>query len=101
MIIHVESYKQLNFANSTIDSVEGKTKLRNLWTQNLQTFAISLNVNLPLTRSFLTAAAVSLSFGLNHKINPCEQLELLHSFVAYLTIVLADDLSDTDYIHSQ
>ncbi|KAL1797950.1 hypothetical protein ACET3X_004556 [Alternaria dauci] len=51
----------------------------------------SLNGTLPLTRSFLMAAAVSLSFGLSHKLNPFEQLELLHNFVAYLAIVLADD----------
>jgi hypothetical protein len=34
---------------------------------------------------------VSLSFGLNHKINPHEQLELLHNFVAYPAIVMVDD----------
>ncbi|CAN9260775.1 unnamed protein product [Alternaria alternata] len=83
VITHAESYNQLNFANTIIDS--------GLWTRNLHTFAASFDGTLPLTRSFLTAAAVSLSFGLSHKINPFEQLELLHNFVAYLAIVLADD----------
>jgi hypothetical protein len=91
VITHAESYNQLNFANSTIDSAEGKAKLHNLWKRNLHTFAASLGGDVPLTKPFLTAAAVSLSFGLNHKINPFEQLELLHNFVAYLAIVLSDD----------
>ena len=92
VITHLESYNHLNFANTTIDSVEGqKKKLKVIWTRNLHTFAAGLGGTLPLTRSFLMAAAVSLSFGLSHKINPFEQLELLHNFVAYLAIVLADD----------
>lgn len=91
VITHAESHNQLNFANTAIDSVKGKRKLNGLWTRNLHTFAANSDGTLPLTRSFLTAAAVSLSFGLSHKINPFEQLEWLHNFVAYLAIILADD----------
>lgn len=46
---------------------------------------------LPLAKPFLAAVAVSLSFGLNHKINPYEQMELLQSFVAYLAMVFRDE----------
>jgi len=91
VITHAESYDQLNFAISIIDSVEGKTRLKDLWTRNLHTFAATLDGTLPLTRSFLTAAAVSLSFGMSHKINAFEQFELLYNFVGYLDIVLAGD----------
>ncbi|KAH8624728.1 hypothetical protein IG631_20193 [Alternaria alternata] len=71
--------------------VDGNTKLKDRWTRNLHTFTASVDGTLPLTRSFLTAAAVSLSIGLSHKINPFEQLELLHNFVTYIAIILADD----------
>jgi hypothetical protein len=90
-ITHAESCNQLNFANTTIDSVEGKTRLKGLWTRILHTFAAGLDSTLPLTRSFLTAAVVSLSISLSHEINPSEQFELLHNFVAYVAIVLTND----------
>jgi hypothetical protein len=75
VIKHAEPYNQLVFANSTIDSEEGKAKLKDLWIQILRTF--STEHVLPFAKPFLTAVAVSLSFGLNN-------------FVAYLAIVLAD-----------
>ncbi|KAF1992784.1 hypothetical protein P154DRAFT_595250 [Amniculicola lignicola CBS 123094] len=99
VIKYAESYNQRSFANSTIDSEEGKVKLKNLWTQILHIFGASVGGALPLPESLLTAAAVSISFGLGHKINPSEKIELLHNFVAYLTIVLADDQATlTTYI---
>jgi hypothetical protein len=91
VIKHAEPYNQLVFANSTIDSEEGKAKLKDTWIQILRTFSTSLDNVLPFAKPFLTAIAVSLSFGLNHKIKSAEKLELLHNFVAYLVIVLADD----------
>ncbi|KAH8714833.1 heterokaryon incompatibility protein-domain-containing protein [Phaeosphaeriaceae sp. PMI808] len=102
VIKHAESYNQLDFANGTIESEEGKAKLKNMWIQILHTFGASLGNVLPLAKSFLTAVAVSISFGLNRKINPSEKLELLQNFVAYLAIVLVDDQATlTTYISSE
>lgn len=101
VIKYAEPYNQLGFSNSTIDSEEGKARLKNIWTQILHTFGASLENVLPLTKPFLTAVAVSLSFGLSHKVNSLEELGMLYNFVAYLAIVLADDQATlTTYIPS-
>jgi hypothetical protein len=102
VIEYAESYNQLFFANSTIDSEDGKGKLKDIWSHILHIFCASLGNELAFATSSLAAAAVSLSFGLNHKISPFEQLELLHNFVAYLSIVLAGDQATlTTYISSE
>ncbi|KAF2658267.1 hypothetical protein K491DRAFT_624949 [Lophiostoma macrostomum CBS 122681] len=99
VIEYTEPYNQLNFANGTIDSEEGKASLKVIWTRILHTFGDSLGNILPLAQPFLTAVAISISFGLNHTISSFERLELLHNFIAYLATVLADDQATlTKYI---
>jgi hypothetical protein len=99
IIEHAETYSQLFFADSTIDSEDGKRKLKGTWKQILHTFGACFENTLPLAKPFLAAAAVSISFGLNQMINPFEQQELLQSFVAYLAIVFCDEQATlTTYI---
>jgi hypothetical protein len=101
VIDHADTYNQLWFSYTTMDSDEGKVKLRQVWCRVLRTFQASQAEKLPLTESLLGAAAVSLSFGLNHKIDPYEKDLLLHDFIAYLAIVLADEQETlTQYIPS-
>jgi hypothetical protein len=72
VIVHAKLYNQLSFANSTIHSVKGLAKLKNLCTRNPHNFTGKPDVGLVLTKSLLTAAAVSLSFDLYYYINPFE-----------------------------
>jgi hypothetical protein len=102
VIKHAESYNQVAFANSTIDSEEGRSKLKDSWRHILHSFSTSFGDELPIEQSALAAAAISISFGLNHQISPSEQLELLHNFVAYLAIIFEDDQATlTQYISDE
>lgn len=76
----VELYNLFFFANGTIGSVNSKAKLKKVWRRILHIFGASRSQGLPFRRCFLAAAAVSLSFVLNHNLHPFEQLELLYNY---------------------
>jgi hypothetical protein len=85
-----ESYNESFFSNDTIDSDEGRDTLKQAWQRILKTVENSQSQT-PFSTRTLTAAAISFSFGLNHKIDPAEERHLLHNFIAYLKIALDEE----------
>ena len=86
-IKHTESYNECFFGNAVIDSDEGKNELKQVWQRILKTMEDS-QLQIPLSISILTAAAMSFSFGLNDKSKPGDERLLTHNFIAYLKIAL-------------
>jgi hypothetical protein len=84
------SYNESFFGNNTIDSDEGRNRLKQVWQRILKTVENSQS-QIPFSTSMLAAAAISFSFGLNHEIKPAEERHLLHDFVAYLKIALDEE----------
>lgn len=50
IIAHNNATNQLDFTDIAIYSVDGMTKLKDLWARNLRTFAASLDGSLPVIR---------------------------------------------------
>ena len=86
----VESYNERFFGNVMIMSDQGKIELRQVWQRILKTVENSQS-QIPLSISILAAMAMSFSFGLDEKTDPADKHLLLHSFVAYLKIVLDEE----------
>lgn len=85
-----QTYNQRWFSNETIDSEDGKVMLGSLWTIILQSFGRNQR-RLPLTESFLAAAAVSPSFGEQRRMDSALRHKLLINFIAYLAITIGTD----------
>lgn len=89
-ISFVEPYNERFFCNATIESDEGRKMLKQVWRRILETLEKSQS-QIPLSTGILTAAATSLSFGLDENINPADKRYLVHNFVAYLKLVLDEE----------
>ncbi|KAF3919587.1 hypothetical protein ABW20_dc0103296 [Dactylellina cionopaga] len=85
-------YNESYFGTTMINSDEGKATLQQVWKEILEVIETGLSSLTPFDRSVLNATANTFSFGLNEKSQPAEELELLYRFVAYLKIVLDDDV---------
>lgn len=88
-----ESYNESIFGNALLKTEEGKQQLRPIWRRILAMLRGDSSQNI-LSTSILTAAAVSLSFGLDEKCNPAEDSRLLENFRAYLVMVLEASFSE-------
>jgi hypothetical protein len=84
------TYNQRWFADSTMDTPDGKAGLKQSWETILQDIGASQRA-LPLAQESLTALAVSLSFGFGRRLDSDERLETLRTFVAYLSLIWKDD----------
>ncbi|KAF4487803.1 HET-domain containing protein [Fusarium agapanthi] len=87
--INVES-RILALRGVLIDSIKGRVKLGLVWRKILENLQWSRPSQV-YSRDELTAAATSLSFGLNEDSNPGEERTLMQNFVSYLRIVLDEE----------
>jgi hypothetical protein len=85
----VERYNESFFGNAMAESDEGKTQLKQVWQKVLK--LMSDNGTQQLNRGLLTAAATSLSFGLDENTNPADERYLLHNFLAYLRTTVGEE----------
>jgi len=89
----VEPYNESFFGNAMTKSDEGRSELNKIWQRILKVIEAS-QPELPFSAEMLTAAAYSLSFGLDEKADPADERTLLHNFVAYLKIALDEETYD-------
>lgn len=87
-IEYTESYNEKVFGAVMVLSMEGRKELNQIWSETLKTFENKFPV--PLGADVLTAAAVSLSFGLDEKKTIADDHQLMLNFVAYLKIALEE-----------
>lgn len=90
----VEPYNESCFRNEMTESDEGRKALKEVWQRILKTMRNS-QLHVPFTTEELTAAATSFSFGLNEKSDPGNEHLLVQRFVAYLKIVLDEEVYNT------
>lgn len=74
-----------------INSGEGRNKLKQIWQRILRTLEKS-QPNVSFSTGILTAAATSFSFRLDENTNPADERYLLYNSVAYLTVVLDEEI---------
>jgi hypothetical protein len=77
-----------------IESDDGRKTLKEVWQRLLKTMRNS-QLHVPFGADELTAAATSFSFGLNEKSDPANEHLLAQRFVAYLKIVLNEEIYNT------
>lgn len=82
-----ESYNEQYFGNAMLASEEGKSGLQLAWRRILGMLDDARGA-LPQSPSAVTAAAMSLSFGLDENSDPADVQRLTRYFVAYLRLVL-------------
>ncbi|KAM7211606.1 hypothetical protein V8F06_013023 [Rhypophila decipiens] len=87
----VQTYNEICFCNSTMDSEEGRRGLSELWRRIMETVQ-NVQPNAPFDVQLLTALEVAFSFGLDEKSDPADEQVLLRNFVSYLQIVLEREM---------
>lgn len=85
-----EVYNERYFGNAMLMSAEGRNALRRSW-QRILNAVERCQSDIPFSVEVLTAAAASLSFGLDEKAEPADDRHLILNFAAYLRIVLDED----------
>jgi hypothetical protein len=90
----VEPYNESLFGDEMIESDDGRKTLKEVWQRLLKTMRNS-QLHVPFGADELTAAATSFSFGLNEKSDPANEHLLAQRFVAYLKIVLNEEIYNT------
>ena len=90
----VEPYNENCFGNVMTESDEGRKTLNQVWQRILETMRKRL-LTVPLSAEELTAAATSFSLGLDEKSNPANEELLLQRFVAYLRLLLDEEVYNT------
>ncbi|KAL5314134.1 hypothetical protein ACEPPN_018558 [Leptodophora sp. 'Broadleaf-Isolate-01'] len=90
-IRYAAPYDESIFGNATIQSDKGNEHLKQILQRILATIEES-QLQKPFSTSVLTATASSFSFGLDDKSDPAAERHLLHNFVAYLKLVLDDEI---------
>ncbi|EPS40991.1 hypothetical protein H072_5133 [Dactylellina haptotyla CBS 200.50] len=85
---HWETY----FGTTKLTSEEGQAELKIVWKEVLGMIEETLSLSTPFDRETLNAAATTFSFGLNETSLPAAEVLLLHRFVAYLKIVLEEEI---------
>jgi hypothetical protein len=88
IIEYAEPYNESIFGTVIASSPEGSKELNQIWSRILKTFENKFPT--PLSAEVLTAAAVSLSFGLDEKKTITEDRKLMLNFIAYLSIALEE-----------
>ncbi|PQE10509.1 heterokaryon incompatibility protein [Rutstroemia sp. NJR-2017a BVV2] len=86
IIEFAESYNESIFGTVIASSPEGVKELNQIWSKILKIFENKFPV--PLSAEVITAAAVSLSFGLNEKKELGEDRKLMLNFISYLNTAL-------------
>ena len=86
----VVDYNEGYFGKAMAESKEGREQLKQAWQRIVTTWGSSQS-QIPFSRDIITAAATSLSFGLDENTNPADGGRLLLSFVAYLKFVLDEE----------
>lgn len=80
-------YNEGYFGKAMADSKEGREQLKQAW-QEIVTIWGSSQSKIPFSRDILTAAATSLSYGLDENASAADEGRLLLNFLAYLKSVL-------------
>lgn len=77
-----------------MDSDDGGQTLKEIWQRILKRMRNSL-LHVPFNAGELTSAATSFCFGLNEKGDPADEHLLVQRFVAYLKLVLDEEVYNT------
>ena len=97
VVSSVATYNERVYSNALLNDEGGRSELRKTWHTILEVLhqaqhqRSASNACLPLSQDLLTAAAMSLSYGLDADANPASEYILLHNFVAYLRLILSPD----------
>lgn len=86
----VEPYNQSYFGKAMAESENGRDQLKKAWQRIMTTWG-NTQSQVPFGRDIITAAATSLSFGLDESCEPAEYSYFLVNFVAYLNAVLDEE----------